>query len=79
MTITALNDIESQFTHLSREDQLALLERLVHQMRQASARVNGHSKEWVETSSADPRFRQAWDQPHADFKAAATDLLSEAG
>jgi hypothetical protein len=76
----ATNEFETQFAHLSPEEQLALLERLVHQMR-SGAPLNGHGREpngVAVTETADPRFRREWDRITVDFKAAGADLLSEA-
>jgi hypothetical protein len=73
---TTVNEIELQFAHLSAEEQLALLERLVHQMRS----VGQHDSPPADTASAtaaDPRFRREWDNVSVDFRAAGTDLLSE--
>jgi len=78
MATPAHNEIETQFAHLPPEAQLALLERLVHQMRSAPV-VNGHVLDSVApVATADPRFRREWDRVNVDFRASGNDLLSEA-
>jgi hypothetical protein len=78
MATPALNEIETQFAHLPPVEQLALLERLVHQMRSAPE-SNGHVLDGVApVETAGPRFRREWDSVNVDFRASASDLLSEA-
>ena len=78
MATTAINEIESQFAHLPPEEQLALLERLVHQMRSATV-VNSHALDGVvPVETANPRFRREWDRVNVNFRASENDLLSEA-
>jgi hypothetical protein len=78
MAPPALNEIETQFAHLPPDAQLALLERLVHQMRSTSV-VNGHARDSVvAVEPADPRFQREWDSVKVDFRASESDLLSEA-
>jgi len=78
MTTPATNEFESQFAHLKREEQLVLLERLVHQMRLGAGQGNGLPENPVAAQAADPRFRREWDHIRVDFKASNGDLLSEA-
>ena len=78
MATTAINAIESQFAHLPPEEQLALLERLVHQMRSVPV-VNSHVLDGVASAeTANLRFRREWDRVNVDFRASDNDLLSEA-
>jgi len=77
MATLATNEIETRFSHLSPEEQLEMLERLVHQMRYG-ALMNGHELDGESVAeTADPRFRREWDSINVDFKAAGADLLSE--
>jgi len=78
MPTPALNEIETQFAHLPAQEQLALLERLVHQMR-SGAVMNGHVLDGVAPlETAGQRFRREWDSVNVDFRASESDLLSEA-
>jgi hypothetical protein len=74
---TTINEIELQFAHLPPEEQLALLERLVHQMRSGGVPEDGAPVSTASVTAADPRFRREWDGVHVDFQASGSDLLSE--
>lgn len=77
MATLATTEIETQFAHLPPEQQLALIERLVHQMR-FGVEMNGQLHDGVAVEeTADPRYRREWDSVNVDFKAAGADLLSE--
>ncbi len=78
MAAPALNEIEEQFVHLPREEQFILLERLVHQLRLGAA-GNGSFRNPL--SAVVPGDRVPWHQSDGatvDFRAAESDLLSEA-
>jgi hypothetical protein len=74
---TTLNEIELQFAHLPREEQLAVLERLVHQLRLNGVHHDGHPAGTISVAAADPRFDREWDGGNVDFRAAENDLLSD--
>jgi hypothetical protein len=78
MATPAQNQIEIQFAHLPPAEQLALLERLVHQMRSVGAHNGSPHPGTVSATEADPRFRREWDGVNVDFRASESDLLSEA-
>lgn len=78
MATPALHDIETQFAHLPAAEQLALLERLVHQMRSVPVANGHHADRVLPVETADPRFRREWDSINVDFRASGSDLLSEA-
>jgi hypothetical protein len=74
---TTASEIELQFAHLPPEEQLALLERLVHQMRSGGVHEDGAPVSTAPVTAADPHFRREWDGVNVDFRAAESDLLSE--
>jgi len=77
ITAPTVSEIESRFAHLKREEQLVVLERLVHQMRVVDGEGNGHFSESVITGTAGAQLRREWERLNANLKASEADLLSE--
>ena len=77
MATPAVNEIESQFAHLPQEQQLALLERLVHQIRSGVERPARPAPPTPAAQAMGPENRRDPDRARVDFRAAATDLLGE--
>jgi hypothetical protein len=78
MAAPALSQIEEQFVHLPREEQLILLERLVHQLRLGAAGNGSFRNPQPPAVPSDPVIRHELNGARVDFIAAGSDLLSEA-
>ena len=74
---TILNEIEVQFADLPPEEQLAVLERLVHQIRLNGAHHDAHPVDAMSVSADDPHSHREWNGVKVDYKAAENDLLSD--
>jgi hypothetical protein len=78
MATPALSQIEAQFVHLPREEQLILLERLVHQLRLGAASNESVRNPLAPVVHGDRVIRQELDGARVDYRAAGSDLLGEA-
>jgi hypothetical protein len=75
MSTRAPSEIESEFAQLPADAQLALLERLVHQVRIA---VSRHGETWeaeLALMAADPQIRQEIEKIEMEFSATEADGL----
>jgi hypothetical protein len=68
MAAPPITEIENEFSRLSPEAQLGLLERLVHRMRLTAA---GHQQGWeadLAAMAADPEMRRELRQINSEFR-----------
>jgi len=75
MATPALSEIESEFARLSSEDQLALLERLVHRARLAAS---GNRDSWeadLSAMAADPEMQRELNRINVEFATTEADGL----
>jgi len=77
MATLAVRQIEKQIAHLSPEDQLNLLERLVQHFRVIVAETGGFREETPATSGIDPGMQRELDRLGAEYKSAESDLLND--
>jgi len=78
MAAPALSQIEEQFVRLAREEQFILLERLVHQLRLGAAGNGSFRNPLPTVVPGDSVIRHELNGATVDFRAAGSDLLSEA-
>ena len=75
MATPVLSEIENDFARLSPEDQLSLLERLVHRARVAVAGCRDHWEADLSAVAADPEMQRELSRINAEFTAAENDGL----
>lgn len=75
MATPAFSEIESEFARLSSEDQLSLLERLIHRARVAVSGRRGTWEAGLSAMAADPEMQRELSRINAEFSVAETDGL----
>lgn len=75
MNSSILSQIEERFTQLSHEEQLWLLERLVHHLHETAVREQELMTRQLEAMAADPEIQQELQRIEAEFASAEADGL----
>jgi hypothetical protein len=75
MKASAINEIENQFAQLSPENQLSVLERLVHRMRQKSESSQDDWETGLSAMAADPEMQRELRVINLEFSSTEADGL----
>ena len=78
MTESAINEIEDRFARLSPENQLSLLERLVHQVRRNLGPSQDDWESGLSAMAADPEMQKELACINSEFRATEGDGLGRA-
>lgn len=77
MTVSAANEIESQFAQLPPAMQLRVLERLVHQMRESLPPRQDEWEAGLSAMAADPEMQRELLRTNSEFSDAEADGLGK--
>jgi hypothetical protein len=75
MATATVNQIENEFAELSREEQVIVLQRLMHQFRLGVVGLEAKQREALDAAGNGPP--REWERAAAERRAAEADLLNE--